>query len=184
MRRMAATTAIPDDFSLELIDWSNAAERDAARAVRETVFVLEQHVPPEDEEDEFDPLARHVLARDRDGRAIATGRLAPNGMIGRMAVLAEWRGKAVGSALLTTLIDTARSLAYPAVELHAQTHAESFYSRFGFVAYGEPFEEGGTAHRHMRLELGPHSAPPRAAQPPRPELRTVAVESKEQALAE
>lgn len=175
---------IPDDFTLELIDWSNPSERDAARAVREAVFVLEQHVPPEEEEDASDPGARHVLARDRDGRPIATGRLTSDGMIGRMAVLAEWRGKAVGSALLTTLIDTARNLAYPALELHAQTHAEPFYARFGFVPYGEPFDECGIAHLHMRLELGPHAPPPRAAPPPRPETRTVAVESKEQALEE
>jgi len=152
--------------------------------VRDQVFVDEQHVPREDEEDEFDATARHVLARDLAGNPIATGRLTTTAMIGRMAVLAEWRGKAVGTALLNTLIETARALAYPAVELHAQTHAVPFYEKYGFAAYGDEFEECAIKHFHMRRELAPNQAPDRPAPPPRPELRVVAIETREQALAE
>ena len=178
------TGAIPTGFTIEIADWTNPADRDACRAVRERVFIVEQQVPREDEEDEFDAGARHVLARDGEGRPIATGRLAGNAMIGRMAVLAEWRGKAVGSALLTTPIDTARALHYPAVELHAQSTAVPFYEKFGFATYGDEFEECAIRHFHMRLELAPVAGPERRKPGPRPEVRTVSIESREQALEE
>ena len=43
---------------------------------------------------------------------------------------------AVGAALLNTLLDTARSLNYPAVELHAQTQALPFYEKCGYQLFG------------------------------------------------
>jgi ElaA protein len=39
--------------------------------------------------------------------------------------------------------------AAPAV-LDAQTYAQAFYARFGFVAEGEPFDEDGIEHITMR----------------------------------
>jgi len=175
---------IPTDFSIELADWSNPADRDACRVVREQVFVVEQRVPAEEEEDEFDASARHVLARDTQGRPIGTGRLSNQAMIGRMAVLAEWRGREVGASMLTTLLDAARALAYPAVEMHAQSSALPFYEKFGFTRYGDEFDECGIKHFHMRLELAPAAQPERRGPGPRPETLTVNVETREQALEE
>lgn len=123
------------------------------RAVRDPVFIVEQAVPVELEWDELDPSSLHVLARDAHGAAIGTARLTTQHGIGRMAVLAPWRGRGVGKALLTYLIDAARKLGYPSVELHAQTHAIGFYERFGFVAFGPEYDEAGIAHRSMRLPL-------------------------------
>ena len=68
------------------------------RAVRDVVFVQEQGVPVEIERDALDPLSRHVIARDAQGRAIGTGRLTPDRRIGRMAVVPEWRNRRVGDA--------------------------------------------------------------------------------------
>jgi len=178
------TSMIPNDFTVTVADWSIDADRDACKTVREQVFIVEQQVPREDEWDEFDERARHVLARDAQGNPIGTGRLTANAMIGRMAVVSGWRGKQVGAIMLDTLIEQARALAYPAIEMHAQTQAAAFYRQFGFAAQGDEFLECGISHVHMRLELAPLAAPPRAAPPPRPELRVVAVESREQALAE
>ena len=59
-----------------------------ARPVREAVFVAEQGVPLALEWDKFDAVSRHVIARDSSGEVIGTGRLLPDGHIGRMAVLA------------------------------------------------------------------------------------------------
>jgi predicted GNAT family N-acyltransferase len=81
-------------------------------------------------------------------RAIGTGRLLPDGHIGRMAVLADWRGKGVGRALLERLLEEAR-LQSCALALHAQTHASGFYRRFGFVEEGPEFMEAGIPHRTM-----------------------------------
>lgn len=175
---------IPDDFSVELADWSNQRDRDACLAVRDQVFVVEQAVAREDDQDEFDAGARHVLVRDLQGNPIGTGRLTAQAVIGRLAVLKQWRGKQVGAAILNTLVEKARSLAYPAVELHAQSDAVQFYEKFGFATYGEEFVECGIKHWHMRRELPPSAAPERPGPPPRPEVRIVAIESREQALTE
>lgn len=123
------------------------------RAVREPVFIVEQQVPEELEWDDADPLSVHVLARDADGTPIGTARLTPDHRIGRMAVLQAWRGRGVGAAMLNALIQRARELGYPELELHAQTHALGFYERHGFNAFGEEFDEAGIAHRRMRRRL-------------------------------
>jgi len=175
---------IPTDFSVAPVDWNNETERDACRAVREQVFIVEQAVPREDEWDALDATSRHVLARDLAGNPIGTGRLTPERKIGRMAVLADWRGKHVGEAILNLLIEQARALKYRELELHAQTHAVPFYEKFGFVKFGDEFEECAIWHFNMRRDLQPAAAPERAPPPPRPEVRNVAVESREQAVAE
>lgn len=180
---MAAAT-IPDDFTVTTADWSADADREACKAVRELVFMVEQRVPAEDEWDEFDERSRHVVARDLTGNAIGTARLTPDAKIGRMAVLRDWRGRQVGAVMLATLLEQARALAYPAIELHAQSQAASFYERFGFRRYGEEFLECEIPHVHMRLEIAPLTPPTRPPPPPRPEVSIVAVESREQALAE
>jgi len=172
---------IRDDFRIEPADW--ATDYDALRAVRDPVFVDEQKVPIEDEIDAQDPLSKHVIARDSANTPIGTGRLSPERLIGRMAVIREWRGRGVGEALLAALLDQARALGYPAVELHAQSHAISFYEKFGFAAYGEEFDECGILHRMMRIELAPTGARTFAPLPPKPEARTLVADDREQAVA-
>ncbi|MHB8679254.1 MAG: GNAT family N-acetyltransferase [Rudaea sp.] len=175
---------IPTDFTIATVDWNNDAEREACRAVREQVFIVEQNVPREDEWDDLDATSRHVLARDLVGNPIGTGRLTPERKIGRMAVLRDWRGRHVGEAIMHLLIEQARALGYRELEMHAQSHALTFYEKFGFVKYGDEFEECAIRHFHMRRKLEPTAGPERAPLPPRPGVRSVAVESREQALTE
>lgn len=185
---------IEDDFSVEPATWDSDCT--ALCAVREQVFVVEQKVPIEDERDALDACAHHVLARDRRGQPIGTGRLVPPhalrgeadrapmaAVIGRMAVLAEWRGRGVGAAILRVLLEQARALGYGTIELHAQCHALAFYAKFGFAAHGEEFDECGIAHRTMRLDLAPAAALEARPLPPRPESQPLVVADHAQALA-
>ena len=128
-------------------------QREALHRVRQRVFVEEQQVPAALEIDALDPLSVHVLARGSDGEPIGAGRLTPDGRIGRMAVLADWRGRGVGEALLLALIEAARGRGWREVNLHAQLPARVFYTRQGFLPEGEVFTEAGIAHQHMRLVL-------------------------------
>jgi len=130
-----------------------AAALASLRSVREAVFVQEQQVPAEIELDAHDPLCQHVLALDAEDRPIGTGRLTPDGRIGRMAVLAGWRGRGVGEALLDALIERARQLGWRELSLHAQASAIGFYARRGFLPFGERFVEAGIDHQSMRLLL-------------------------------
>jgi predicted GNAT family N-acyltransferase len=181
---------IPDNFSVQLIDWSNLADRSACRAVREAVFVVEQNVPADKESDDLDTLSQHVLARDLEGNPIATARLVPPraeepARIGRMAVLKSWRGRHVGDALMFALLNHAQALRYTSLEMHAQTHAVDFYKRFGFESYGTEFIECDIAHKHMRRELAAAMPPERnTAVPALAPSRNVKVESRDQAVSE
>lgn len=146
------------DFRVEPADYQ-VDFRDL-RAVREPVFVVEQNVPIEEEWDAMDPLCHHVIARDINNVPIGTGRLTPEHKIGRMAVLKEWRGKEVGAALLQALIDKAREIGLHEVSLNSQVSAIGFYEKFGFVSFGEEFEEAGIKHRKMKLSIEPFEQRP------------------------
>ena len=139
------------DYFVMLVDWREA--RVMLSEVRTTVFVEEQGVPPEIEMDGLDPECTHVLARDLDGFPVGAGRLMPDGRIGRMAVLADWRGSGVGGAMLVALMDEARRRGQPEVYLHSQSHAKAFYERHGFAVEGEEYLEANIPHVGMRARL-------------------------------
>ncbi|TDR44043.1 putative GNAT family N-acyltransferase [Tahibacter aquaticus] len=174
---------IEDSFRVEPADW--IVDQADLKFVRTEVFILGQNIPEAEEWDDLDPRSAHVLARDNDGNPIGTGRLTPDDKIGRMAVLASWRGRHVGDAIMRALIERARQQHRPALEMHAQSYAIPFYQRFGFEPYGEEFVECDIPHRMMRLELAPLDTGYRPgmnlADTPAPRL--IAVESREQAQA-
>ena len=138
-------------FTVNVADWAN--DLPDLRDIREQVFIVEQNVPSIAEWDDIDGQSLHVIARDGEGRPIGTGRLNPQHTIGRVAVIAAWRGRGVGVELMGALLAAARERGIPRVELHAQTHATGFYERLGFVAFGEEYMECDIAHRSMAIEL-------------------------------
>ncbi|MBL8470611.1 MAG: GNAT family N-acetyltransferase [Rhodocyclaceae bacterium] len=138
------------NLRIEILPW--AAARDAARAIRSAVFIAEQHVPEELEWDKFDELSWHALAWV-DDEPVATGRLLPDGHIGRMAVQAPWRALGVGAAVFAAIMVVARRNGHRTLLLHSQTRATGFYARFGFVPEGPEFEEAGIPHMLMRRNL-------------------------------
>jgi len=140
------------DVRVEAVDYATALQD--LRRVREAVFIEEQGVPRDLEQDALDPLCHHVIARDADGAPIGTARLTPDHRIGRMAVLSAWRGRGVGEALLRALLVEARQRQWPAVSLHAQVNAERFHARHGFLPEGDRFVEAGIEHQGMRRVLG------------------------------
>jgi len=140
-----------DAISIRIVSWPEA--RTDATRVREAVFVVEQGVPPEIELDERDAQCDHALAFEPGGRAVGTGRLLPDGHIGRMAVLGDWRGRGVGGAILAALVERAATRGMRRVVLNAQTHAVPFYARYGFVAFGDEFMEADIPHVAMGRDL-------------------------------
>jgi predicted GNAT family N-acyltransferase len=138
-------------LKIELCDWPTAQAQ--AQRIRFAVFVDEQGVPAEMEMDDQDAHCLHALAFV-DGQAVGTGRLLPDGHIGRMAVLKKSRGVGAGRALLRALIAAARRRGDREVLLSAQVHALDFYRAEGFKPEGAEYEEAGIAHQAMRMKLG------------------------------
>ena len=140
-----------DAFSVHRADWRNDGV--ALRAIRQTVFIVEQGVAEVLEWDDADAVSLHALAVDAKLNPIGCGRLLPDGHIGRMAVLEPWRGRGVGGDLLSFLIDAARNEGHGRVILNAQVRAIPFYARYGFIVTGAEFEEAGILHRVMERSL-------------------------------
>ena len=126
----------------------------AIRRIRDQVFVIEQGVPSKLEHDDQDPGAVHVLAFAGDV-PVGTGRITPDGKIGRMAVLASHRGTGVGRMILAELVTAAERSAMTQVYCFAQCQAMRFYERLGFTAEGPVFMEAGLEHQRMFRHLSP-----------------------------
>jgi len=141
--------------TVETGDWKTLGE--GASALRRAVFIEEQNIPKELEWDEHDDVVLHAVARNRLGQVIATGRLlnAVDGtaMLGRMAVHRALRSGGHGAAIMQALESAARARGDREIGLHAQRSAERFYTRLGYTAHGEPFEEAGIPHIEMRRRL-------------------------------
>ena len=135
---------------IELLDWERA--RGQAAPIRFAVFVEEQGVPLEIELDEYDPVSLHALALDGE-KAVGTGRLLPDGHIGRMAVLREYRNQGVGGQLLKRLVEAAKARGDRQVLLSAQVGALKFYRAHGFEPEGDEYMEAGIRHQAMRKAL-------------------------------
>ncbi|HEY8022958.1 MAG TPA: GNAT family N-acetyltransferase [Burkholderiaceae bacterium] len=131
--------------------WSD--QQAPAQAIRYAVFVIEQNIPVELEWDDMDVVCLHAVAYDGNGISLGTGRLLPDGHIGRMAVKKNARGMGVGGAILDALVEAARARGDKLVMLNAQTVAEPFYAAHGFARDGSGFMEAGIPHIGMRRAL-------------------------------
>jgi predicted GNAT family N-acyltransferase len=120
--------------------------------IRQRVFIEEQQVPEALEWDDADETAIHLLATI-SGQSVACARVLPDGHIGRMAVLPEWRGQGLGEALLLQAIQVCNQLEVTHAYLSAQTHAIGFYQQAGFEVCSEPYLDANILHVDMQLEL-------------------------------
>ncbi len=135
-----------NEITIRIADWHD--DNTDLRRIREAVFVVEQEVPPELEWDAEDVDAVHFLAFEGDF-AVGTARLLPDGQIGRVSVLKDWRGLHIGEMLMQAAIAEAEQRGLTQQKLTAQAHAVRFYERLGFRVASEEFLEAGIPHVDM-----------------------------------
>ncbi|MFM9993248.1 MAG: YbgC/FadM family acyl-CoA thioesterase [Burkholderiaceae bacterium] len=142
-------------LQLRVGDWTSMKKM--AVSIRTQVFVEEQKISQEEEWDEWDDGAVHVVACNGMGFPIATGRLlqpSPRvAQIGRMAVIERMRGQQFGDIILQKIVSLARDRGDQEAVLHAQLSAKNFYRRQGFQRRGDVFLEAGIEHIEMSLKL-------------------------------
>ncbi len=131
--------------------WEQA--QPVAGPLRFAIFVGEQNVPAGIELDDLDAKCVHAVAFDVDGKAIGTGRLLPEGEIGRLAVVKEWRRRGIGAEILEALTAEARKRGHTELVLSAQLQATEFYRGYGFAPEGKIYEDAGILHQKMRKNL-------------------------------
>ncbi len=121
--------------------------------LRVAVFVVEQNCPYQ-EVDEKDKVSIHMMLKEED-RIVAYLRVLPPGVsfpeasIGR--VIAMERRKGYGSILVKEGIQKAlETYKTDTITIEAQTYAEEFYTKLGFVRTSEEFLEDGIPHIQMQ----------------------------------
>jgi len=141
-------------YHYKLVD--NESELKDAFRIRRQVFITEQNVPPNLEYDEEDRTALHMLAKDGE-KAIGTARvlfLSNNqAKLERLAVLKSFRGRGIGSGIISFLEKQLKNQGVEKVMLHAQCRATAFYKSCGFAETGTPFWEVGIKHIKMQKQL-------------------------------
>jgi predicted GNAT family N-acyltransferase len=137
---------------IEVKSVSFANDEANIRFIRNSVFSCDQGIDPELDFDCNDSEAVHAIAFV-DGKAVGTGRLLDDGHIGRVAVLARYRGTGVGSAIIECLVAVAARNGYPRVYLGAQKQACKFYTKRGFTPYGDVYTEVNIEHLLMEKIL-------------------------------
>lgn len=133
------------------------AELDAALALREQVFVVEQGVTPEGDRDGRDEEAIQLVVEGDDGTLVGTCRVLvePDGVarFGRLAVMASHRRRGIAAALLAEAEREARAAGARTMRLHAQTDALKLYENAGYEPRGERFVDEGIEHLTMEKAL-------------------------------
>ncbi len=126
-----------------------------AKAIREKVFVAEQGF--QNEFDEWDDKVMHAVLF-LDGQAVGTGRLLPGQqqgsfVVGRIAVLQEYRGRHFGEQIMQALELEAVKAGGITISLSAQCQASGFYRTLGYVECGEPYLDEFCPHILMEKAL-------------------------------
>ena len=160
--------------SPRVIRATSASEVAAVLDLRRRVFSDEQGIVAASVNDPDDDRSVHALALLPDVPAlepsghlvvsrtaatewqpVGTGRLTLHygergeALIAWVATLPHARRLGVGTAVMRFLLAAADDAGAPLVALAAQTHAERFYRRLGFLAAGSPYLVRGIEHRWM-----------------------------------
>ena len=135
------------NYTIKIVNFTQHEKE--IRFVRNTVFTDEQGISSSIDFDGRCIDCYHVLAWNDDGQPIGTGRMQKNGHIGRLAVIAEWRGYGIGTAMLDEFITFAQSVGLKQVYLNSQEQAVEFYEKCGFIIDGEIFYEANIPHIKM-----------------------------------
>ncbi|QJD58320.1 GNAT family N-acetyltransferase [Pseudomonas sp. gcc21] len=134
-----------NDVTIEVVDWLSC---ESLRDIRRAVFIDEQCIPADEEWDADDAISVHFLLCAK-GEPAGTARLLPDGHIGRVAVMRDWRGTGLGKVLMLAVMDHARGVGMDILKLSAQTYALDFYRGLGFVVESGEYLEAGIPHHRM-----------------------------------
>ena len=142
-----------NNLKVEIAKWID--DHTQLKNIREKVFIQEQKVTLELEWDGMDENAMHFLVfKDEEAIGCARAVVIKNYMqLGRMAVLKEYRGQGIGSALLEKVIVTAKLNQISSIHISAQFYAIDFYLKFGFEVMSDIYLDAEIPHRDMTLKL-------------------------------
>lgn len=127
-----------------------------AKEIRETVFTNEQGF--QNEFDEIDSTATHIVLFNENGDPVATCRVFRDAetdeyTLGRLAVIKEYRGKNIGSAVVNEAEKYVQKEGGTSIVLHSQCRVTNFYKKLGFTEFGDIENVEGCPHVWMRKSI-------------------------------
>lgn len=144
-------------FKVKNVDWGHAKHR--LSKIREQVFVCEWRIPKECEFDQQDNMAFHVLVLNENDQEIATGRITPQGEIGRIAVVPEYRETDVYLELFRALLAIAKHNGLENVLVQCELEGVEYYQQQGFRPVGTVYMDAGIARQRMSCTVNTFSLP-------------------------
>ncbi|MGE7602071.1 GNAT family N-acetyltransferase [Peribacillus sp. NPDC097675] len=130
----------------------NDQEREYAYTIRKKVFVEEQHVPLEEEIDQYEEDSIHFVLYNDEDHPVGAGRfriINGIGKVQRICVLPKARKTGAGAMVMNAIEQYAGSQNITQLKLDAQLHAIPFYSKLGYEIISEEFMDAGIAHKTM-----------------------------------
>lgn len=125
--------------------------------LRNEVFIVEQNCVYQDI-DGLDLIGenRHLLGI-QNNQLTAYARILVNGdslSIGRVITAPQARGQGLGNELLKQALYVCKTHCPQNLPIYlaAQAHLQKFYSRFGFIAEGNIYDEDGIPHIKMKKQ--------------------------------
>lgn len=111
--------------------------------------------PEKSTKDDTELISVHLLAKDENGKAVATGRLQFNSdeeaQIRSMAVVDEFQGNGIGSLLIEHLEKIAKQRKLKRITLDSRENAVQFYLRNGYRIIEPSYLLFGTI-KHFKMQ--------------------------------
>lgn len=142
-------------FTIEQVNWRHCKRR--LKRLRERVYVAEWRIPSQSEFDEQDYKSDHVLIVDPTGTDIATGRITPDGEIGRIAVVSHLRGKDIYDVLYNALLEIAKSKELNDVFVQCELNGVDHFQEQGFQTVGSVYMDSGIPRQKMSCPVNDFS---------------------------
>ncbi|KZL17052.1 putative N-acetyltransferase YjcF [Pseudovibrio axinellae] len=134
----------------------DSVDFNACIELRRRIFIDEQGVPLDVEQDGQDQTCIHVIAK-QGGVAVGTARfqyIGDSAKIQRVCVPKEFRGKHIGAEIIKYIVQHVRDEGRAqCVRLGAQVHALGFYEKLGFRRYGSDYIEANIVHTNMEINV-------------------------------
>lgn len=128
---------------------------DESVSIRTAVFVEEQGF--KEEFDDIDDISTHIVAFDLD-KPVGNVRFffdrnKGKYIIGRLAVLKNYRSFGVGAMLIKEAERLAKEKGASEICLHSQVQAKQFYIKQGYTEFGEQDFDEDCPHQWMKKNL-------------------------------
>ncbi len=123
--------------------------------LRTQVFVIEQHVELQIEQDTKDFDAIHYIALHNNQVIGCLRILIDNDFVsvGRVAIKKEFRNQQIGSKLIKAIESHPTVIEKGCISIHSQISAKDFYLKLGYQIIGEPYIEANIMHVLMEKKL-------------------------------